>query len=289
MSLAEKRQRAMQTRSRLPLQDRCKLMSISRSGVYYKPKKESALNERLMRAIDKYFLAHPYYGVARMTTYLNKDLGYQVNEKRVRRLYHQMNLRTIYARPRTTLRDKASYIYPYLLTGLKIERPNHVWQTDITYIPMFRGHMYMAAIIDVYSRKILGWSLSNTMTKEWCNELLKDTINQHGKPEIHNSDQGSQYTSELYLNTLKDNDIQISMDGKGRAIDNIYIERFWRSLKQEKIYLNPPNGGLELYQIIKEYVHFYNTERRHTRIGDITPKEKYSTENQSTKINYNYI
>ena len=234
MSLAEKRQRAMQTRSRLPLQERCKLMSISRSGVYYKPKKESALNERLMQAIDKCFLAHPYYGVARMTTYLNMDLDYPVNENRVRRLYHQMNLRTIYTRQRTTVRDKASYIYPYLLTGLKTERPNQVWQTDITYIPMFRGHMYMAAILDVYSRKILGWSLSNTMTKEWCNERLEDTINQHGKPEIHNSDQGSQYTSELCLNTLKDNEIQISMDGKGRAIDNIYIERFWRSLKQVK-------------------------------------------------------
>jgi putative transposase len=287
MSLAEKRQRAVQTRSRLSLQDRCNLMRINRSGVYYKPKRTSVLNERLMRAIDQCFLEHPYYGVARMTTYLNKDMGYCVNEKRVRRLYRQMNLKTIYARPKTTLRDKASYIYPYLLNGLKIDRVNLVWQTDITYIPMFRGHMFMAAIIDVYSRKILGWSLSNTMTAQWCKELLEDTIGRCGKPEIHNSDQGSQYTSELYIETLKRHEVNISMDGKGRAIDNIYIERFWRTLKQEKIYLNPANGGLELYKNISEYVTFYNDKRRHSSLQEITPNQKYLQDNRPLNINYN--
>ncbi|MEZ4845338.1 MAG: IS3 family transposase [Bacteroidia bacterium] len=243
MSLTEKRQRAVQTRSRLPLMERCKLMGINRSGVYYKPKITSALNEQLMRTIDQCFMAHPYYGVARMTTYLKEDLGYQINEKRVRRLYRQMRLKTIYAKPKTTLRDKANCHYPYLLGGLKVEHPNHVWQTDITYIPMFRGHMFMAAIIDVYSRKIVGWSLSNTMTAQWCADLLTDTIKLHGKPHIHNSDQGSQYTSEIYLNILKQNNIQISMDGKGRAIDNIYIERFWRSLKQKNL-SKPSQRGL---------------------------------------------
>ena len=287
MSLAEKRQRAAQRRSRLPLKERCKLLSINRSGMYYKPKGESMLNEQLMRAIDACFLRHPYYGVPRMTTYLNKDLGYRVNQKRVRRLYQLMNLKTIYARPRTTVRDKASYIYPYLLTGLQITKPNQVWQTDISYIPMYRGHMFMAAIIDVYSRKIVGWSVSNTMTAQWCKELLESTIERHGTPEIHNSDQGSQYTSDLYLDTLKANNITISMDGKGRAIDNIYIERFWRSLKQEKIYLNPPNGGVELYQSIKKYIQYYNNERRHTSIGDIPPILKYLQPIKPLIINYN--
>jgi putative transposase len=228
-----------------------------------------------MKDIDRCFLVHPYYGVARMTDYLNRDLGYRVNEKRIARLYRIMNLNTIYAHPKTTRRDPDKYVYPYLLRNLTIDHPNQVWQTDITYIPMFRGFMYLAAIIDVYSRKVLGWSLSNSMTTKWCVVLLNDTINEHGKPEIHNSDQGSQYTSSDYIEVLKKHEIRISMDGKGRALDNVYIERFWRSLKQEKIYLNPPNGGVDLHQKVKEYIHFYNTERRHTEIGKVPPDEKF--------------
>jgi len=275
MSATEKRQLVVASHPRLSLKKQCEILEIQRSMVYYKPRGESALNEQLMKHIDQYFLLHPYYGVERMTEYLNKDLGYHINEKRIGRLYKLMDLNTIYARPKTTTRDPDKYIYPYMLRYLTIDHPNQVWQTDITYIPMFRGFMYMAAIIDVYSRKILGWSLSNSMTKKWCIELLNDTILKHGKPEIHNSDQGSQYTSNEYIQTLKEHKIQISMDGKGRALDNVYIERFWRSLKQEKIYLNPANGGLELYQNIKNYVQFYNRERRHTEIGGVPPIEKY--------------
>ena len=275
MSATEKRQAVVPSHPRLSLSKQCKILDIQRSSMYYKPKGESILNQQLMKCIDRYFLEHPYYGVERMTDYLNKDLGYQVNEKRVRRLYKVMNLKTIYPKPKTTHRDPAKYIYPYLLRNLDVVRSNQVWQTDITYIPMFRGFMYMAAIIDVYSRKILGWSVSNTMSTKWCVELLNDTIKKHGLPEIHNSDQGVQYTSNEYIQSLKDQGVQISMDGRGRALDNIYIERFWRSLKQEKIYLNPPNGGLDLYRIIKEYVQFYNTERRHTEIGSIPPDQKY--------------
>jgi len=275
MSSTERRQLVVSSHPRLSLSKQCAILDISRSCIYYKPRGESALNEQLMKHIDQYFLLHPYYGVERMTDYLNMDLGYRVNEKRVRRLYKLMNLKTIYARPSTTKRDPEKYIYPYLLRNLSITESNQVWQTDITYIPMFRGFMYMAAIIDVHSRKILGWSISNSMTKEWCCELLEDTIQRHGKPQIHNSDQGSQYTSDLYIKTLKKHEIKISMDGKGRALDNVYIERFWRSLKQEKIYLNPPNGGLELYQNVKGYIHFYNTERRHTEIGSIPPDQLY--------------
>jgi putative transposase len=275
MSTTERRQLVVAAHPRLSLSKQCTLLGITRSQMYYKPKGESVLNDQLMKRIDRYFLLHPYYGVERMTDYLNKDLGYRVNEKRVRRLYQVMNLKTIYPKPITTTRDPEMYKYPYLLRNLAITRPNQVWQTDITYIPMFRGFMYLAAIIDVYSRKIVGWSISNTMSTKWCVELLVDTIKTHGKPEIHNSDQGSQYTSGEYIQTLKDHGIQISMDGKGRALDNIYIERFWRSIKQEKIYLNPPNGGLDLYQKVKEYIHFYNTERRHTEIGNIPPDQMY--------------
>jgi putative transposase len=210
-----------------------------------------------------------------MTDYLKMDLGYRVNVKRIRRLYGLMGLNTIYCKPRTTIRDKTNYVYPYLLRGLVIDRPNQVWQTDITYIPMRRGFMYMAAIIDVYSRKILGYSISNSMDKEWCIELLKDTIAKHGEPEIHNSDQGSQYTSKEYIETLKTHKIKISMDGKGRALDSIYIERFWRSLKYKKVYLFPANGGVELHENVKQYIKFYNKERRHSEIGKVPPDQMF--------------
>ncbi|NOQ72910.1 MAG: IS3 family transposase [Crocinitomix sp.] len=275
MSTTEKRQKVVKSHPGLSLERQCELLEIHRSGLYYKPKGESALNLELMKKIDLQLFDHPHYGVERMTDYLKLDLGYHINKKRVRRLYKLMGIQTIYPKPKTTIRDKTSYIYPYLLRGLEIDHPNHVWQTDITYIPMFRGFMYMAAIIDVYSRKILNWSISNSMSKEWCVELLNDTVKQFGAPEIHNSDQGSQYTSDLYIDTLKNHKIKISMDGRGRALDNIYIERFWRTLKQEKIYLNPANGGLELYQNVREYIEFYNKKRRHTSIGKIPPDELF--------------
>ncbi len=275
MTTTQKRQKVVKSHPRLSLKEQCNILSVHRSGLYYKLKGESLLNLKLMEAIDRYFIDHPYYGVERMTDYLNMDLGYCVNVKRVRRLYKLMNLQTIYARPKTTKRNQSHAVYPYLLKSLKIERPNQVWQTDITYIPMFRGFMYMAAIIDVYSRKVLNWSISNSMTADWCIELLEDTISMYGPPEIHNSDQGSQYTSAEYIEVLKKYKVKISMDGKGRASDNIYIERFWRSIKQEEIYLNPPNGGIELYQMAKEYIQFYNEKRRHTEIGKMPPDQKY--------------
>lgn len=275
MTTTQKRQKVVKTHPRLSLKEQCNILSIHRSGLYYKSKGESPLNLKLMKAIDRHFIDHPYFGVERMTDYLNMDLGYCINIKRIRRIYKLMNLQTIYARPKTTKRNQSHAVYPYLLKNLKIERPNQVWQTDITYIPMFRGFMYMAAIIDVYSRKILNWSISNSMTADWCIELLEDTIQMYGPPEIHNSDQGSQYTSTEYIEVLKKHHIKISMDGKVRASDNIYIERFWRSIKQEKIYLNPPNGGMELYQMVKEYIQFYNEKRRHTEIGKMQPDQKY--------------
>jgi putative transposase len=277
MSTTERRKKVVKRHPRLSLVQQCKLLDIHRSGLYYRPRAESMYNLRLMKEIDAYFLEHPYYGVERMRDYLNLDLGHRVNIKRVRRLYRLMGLQTIYRKPKTTIKDPKSYKFPYLLRNLKIERANQVWQTDITYVPMLRGFMYMNAIIDVYSRKILNWSISNSMDKQWCIELLEDTIAEYGAPEIHNSDQGSQYTSTQYIEVLKDHEIQISMDGKGRALDNIYIERFWKSIKYEKIYLNPPNGGLDLYQMVNDYIEFYNTKRRHTEIGKVPPNKLYAT------------
>jgi len=282
MSTTEKRQKVVKSHPRLSLVQQCKLLDIHRSGLYYRPRSESSLNLKLMKEIDSCFLEHPYYGVERMSDYLNLDLGHRVNVKRVRRLYKLMGLQTIYRKPKTTIRDPKSYKHPYLLKNLKIERPDQVWQTDITYIPMLRGFMYMNAIIDVHSRKILNWSISNSMDKEWCIELLEDTIAKYGTPEIHNSDQGTQYTSTQYIEVLEKHGVQISMDSKGRALDNIYIERFWKSIKYEKIYLNPPNGGLDLYQMVREYIEFYNTKRRHTEIGKVPPDQIYNTKKMAS-------
>ncbi len=230
-----------------------------------------------MKEIDKWFTKHPDYGIYRMTQRLNKDLGYQVNQKRIRRLYNLMGLQTIYRSARTTIRNKSEYIFPYLLKNLDINKPNQVWQTDITYIPMKKGFMYLTAIIDVYSRKIMAWSLSNSMTSHWCCQLVKTAIKKHGKPEIINTDQGAQYTSDSFIDLIKKEEIQLSMDGKGRVLDNIYIERFWRSIKYEKIYLNPTENGLDLYRLIDEYMQFYNKERRHTRLDNKTPNQTFYT------------
>jgi len=239
---------------------------------------ESTENQELMKYIDRKFLECPFYGVKRMTTYLNLDLGYRVSEGRIRRLYHKMALEPLYPKPRLTKADKTAYKYPYLLRNLDINHKNQVWEADITYIPMFRGFMYLFAVIDVYSRNIMSWSVSNTMTVEWCKETVLDAIQKYGNPEIFNTDQGSQFTSEIFTKMLKDNKIQISMDGRNRALYDIYIERFWRSIKQEKIYIEIPNGGVELYREIKEYMNFYNSRRRHQSLGDKTPNEIYFNE-----------
>ena len=278
MSLDEKRRLVSPSYSKISIDQQCKVLGLARSCYYYKPRGLSLYNQQLMKLIDTKFIDKPFYGVARMTDYLRFDLGHRINEKRIRRLYRLMNLRTIYPKRNLSKANLADYKYPYLLRGLVIDRPNQVWQADIRYIPMFRGFMYMFAIIDVYSRKIMGWSISNTMNVDWCKEILQNTIKEHGKPTIFNTDQGSQFTSPIFINELKEHEIQISMDGKGRALDNIFIERFWRSLKREQIYLNPPNGGVDLYRQVKDYVLFYNTERRHQSIGKITPDEMFYRE-----------
>ena len=275
MSLERKRNLVHTDHSSISIVQQCEVLGIHRSGIYFKPRPEKSLNLHLMRLIDEKFMECPFYGVPRMTTWLREDMGHRVNEKRIARLYRIMGLQTIYPKKDLSKRNQKHKIYPYLLRDLSIVRPNQVWEVDITYIAMQRGFMYKIAFIDVYSRKVLGWSISNTMNVEWCAEVYQETIRQYGCPEILNSDQGSQFTSPIFTKISIENGIKISMDGKGRALDNIYIERFWRTLKYEHIYLNPANGGIELYEGVKKYIEFYNNQRRHTSTENQTPKECY--------------
>lgn len=211
-----------------------------------------------------------------MHTWLTKDKALTVSKNRIERLYyHVMGLRAVMPGKHTSRRHKAHKVYPYLLRNLMIERPNQVWATDITYIPMKKGFMYLVAIIDLHSRYVVNWSVSNSMDAEWCQQCLQEAITNHGKPVIVNTDQGSQFTSEVFANYVLRQNIKLSMDGKGRAIDNAFIERLWRSVKYEKLYLNPPTDGTELYLLLAEYFNYYNLERRHSGINDQIPKELY--------------
>lgn len=213
--------------------------------------------------MDKHLLSHPTEGVLSMVDLL-KGMGYPVGPKRIRRLFKLMGHQTLYRRKNLTKGALKEFIKPYLLRGLKITHANQVWCTDITYIPMAKGFMYMTAFIDVYSRKIAGWGISNSMSKQLVLEVLKDAIARFGKPEIINSDQGSQYTSHTWINYLESQGIQISMDSKGRAIDNVWIERFWKSIKYNYIYLNPCDNGLELFEGVRDYIEYYNQKKHQT-------------------------
>lgn len=252
----------------------CDLLGIHRSGLYYKPIGESSENLEIMHKLDKQYFLSPFYGALKLKGLLENQ-GFKINIKRLRRLMKLINWKTIYREPKTTLSDKTTYKYPYLLRDLVIKRNNQVWAMDITYIPMKHGFMYLAAIIDLNSRYVINWSLSNTMSAEWCTEVLEQAIEQYGVPEIFNTDQGSQFTSDLFINTLKMNRIKISMDGKGRALDNVFIERLWRSVKYENIYLYVYENGLNLYEGLQKYFEFYNTERLHQSLDYQTPKQMY--------------
>ena len=258
----------------LTVSTQCQLLSVPKSSYYYEPRKESDENLAIMRLLDEQYFSTPFYGVLRLQALLLKK-GYPANEKRVRRLMELVNWQTIYREPKTTVSDKTHYKYPYLLRGLDVNRNNQVWATDITYIPMNKGFMYLSAIIDLNSRYVVNWSLSNTMSAEWCTELVLEAIKNHGIPEIINTDQGSQYTSETFINMLKESSIAISMDGRGRALDNIFIERLWRSVKYENVYLNVYENGLSLFSGLKAYFDFYNNERLHQSLDYQTPQNKY--------------
>lgn len=265
--------------SEMSIVRQCELLEIHRSGLYYKPVGERAYNLELMRMIDEQFMLHPWLGVPRMTRWLRLDKGHWVNPKRIERLYRIMGLQAVGPKPNTSRPGKNHRVYPYLLRNLKIERPNQAWAMDITYIPVRGGYLYLCAVIDLYSRYVVNWSLSNTMTSEWCRDTLKHAIEQCGCPEIVNTDQGSQFTAEEFTSyVLSDNraaNISLSMDGKGRAIDNIFIERLWRSLKYEHVYLFPASDGLECYKGIQQYFKYYNHERRHQSLEYRTPQRVY--------------
>jgi putative transposase len=228
-----------------------------------------------MKLLGRQYYITPFYGYRKMTLWL-KVKGFVINEKRTRRLMKIVNWKTIYREPRTTIANVEHKKYPYLLKGLPIIRKNQVWATDITYIPMAKGFMYLCAIIDLNTRFVLNWSVSNTMDAQWCAQVLQETIDKYGAPEIFNTDQGSQYTSECHVKILKDNDVQISMDGKGRAIDNIFIERLWRTVKYENVYLQAYTNGISLNKGLQEYFKFYNNDRFHQSLEYKTPAQMYN-------------
>ncbi len=268
--------KAMITRDHpdLRLSHQCRLLSISRSSFYYAPKGESPENLALMRRIDELFLKHPFYGSRQMVRRLRRE-GIHVGRHRVRRLMRLMGLQAIYQAPRTSDPHPTHRIYPYLLKRMKINRPNQVWCADITYIPVQRGFLYLVAIMDWATRHVLAWRLSNTMDASFCVEALNEALSKYGKPEIFNTDQGSQFTSFDFTGVLKGAEITISMDGRGRCMDNIFIERLWRSLKYEAVYLHELTDGFKAERVIAEWIDFYNTERPHSALAGQTPAEAY--------------
>jgi len=269
----KERQKLCDPSSDVSLRRQCDLLALNRSSLYFRPLGESAENLALMEEMDKLFLDDPTLGVIGMQDAL-RDIDLHYNVKRIRRLMRKMGLEAIYPKRNLSRLGKAKYIHPYLLRDCKIERPNQVWAIDISYIPMKSGFMYLSVIIDWYSRYVVDWQVSNSMEKETQTELLHAAIAQYGKPEILNSDQGSQYTSEHWVSTLKDLGIQISMDGKGRATDNAIVERFFRTIKQRYIYLNPAKSGLELHQGIDTFMYKYK-RKRHQGIGRVKPIDRY--------------
>lgn len=258
----------------LSKRQQCGLLGINRGSLYYKPTGEKEENLQVMRKMDEHYLKHPTAGVLRMQDFLF-SIGFLVNHKRVRRLMRKMGLMAIYPKRNLSKLGLVKYIRPYLLKGLVIDRPNQVWAIDITYIPMQKGFMFLTAIIDLYSRYVVAWNISNTLDAECSLSVLKRAISMHGKPEIVNSDQGSQFTSALWTEYLEKKEIKISMDGKGRALDNIFIERLWRSVKYDYVYLNPAADGTELYYGLREYFNYYNHCQSHQGIGRRIPVDLF--------------
>ncbi len=259
------------------LRRQCVLVGLARSQIYYTPAAPSEENLKLMRRLDELYLKAPWMGARPLAAILTREYGVAVGRKRVSRLRRLMGLHTIYRAPRTSIPQAGDERFPYLLRELDITRPNQVWATDITYIPMRGGFLYLVAVVDWYSRKVLSWRLSSTLETEFCVEALKDAIRLSGRrPEIFNTDQGSQFTSKLWTDALKDEEIAISMDGKGRWIDNVVIERFWRSLKYEDVYLRDYANGRELERGLADYIARFNDWRPHQALGYRTPSQVYA-------------
>ncbi len=261
------------THRKITIKRQCELLGLSRSGWYYRSIGESELNLTLMRMIDEQYTRIPFYGSPKMTAWLRRQ-GYQVNHKRVERLMNLMGLHAAQPRANTSRKHPENKIYPYLLAGVKIAHPDHVWSTDITYIQLAQGFLYLVAILDWYSRFVLAWRLSNTLDTHFCIEALEAAL-RVSQPEIFNTDQGTQFTSLGFTRILEDRDIRISMDGRGRVFDNIFVERLWRSVKYEEVYLKDYQTPEEAYRGLEDYFEFYNTERLHQALSYGTPQEAY--------------
>jgi putative transposase len=259
---------------KLSIRRQSELLEISRSTVYYRPRPMSDADLMLMRRLDELHMNYPFAG-SRMLRDLLSLQGLEVGRRHVRTLMRRMGIETLYRRPNTSKPAPGHKIYPYLLRGIAITRPNQAWAMDITYIPMARGFVYLAAIVDWFSRRVLAWRLSITMDTSFCIEALDEALSQYGRPEIFNTDQGSQFTSEAFTGRLKEEGIQISMDGKGRWCDNVFVERLWRSLKYEHVYLHAYESVSEARGKIASYIQFYNSRRPHSSLGAQTPDWVY--------------
>ncbi len=274
MSRGERKAMIRREHPELSLSRQCEILSISRSSVYYVAKGESAESLALMRRIDALYLKHPFYGSRQMARQLRRE-GLRVGRHRVRRLMQLMGLQAIYQAPRTSTPHPEHRVYPYLLAGMTIERADLAWCADITYIPVRRGFLYLVAIMDWASRRVLSWRLSNSLDTGFCVAALDEARGRYGKPEIFNTDQGSQFTSLAFTGRLQAAGVRISMDGRGRCMDNVFIERLWRSLKYEAVYLHELADGFEASQVIGDWIGFYNTERPHSALAGRTPAEAY--------------
>ena len=260
----------------LSITRQCQLLDLARSTYYYVPEPVSDEELELMGLIDQCYLEEPFYGSRRVKDWLLDNHGLFVNRKRIQRLRRLLAIETLYPKRNLSLANQQHKVYPYLLKNLEINRPNQVWSTDITYIPMAKGFVYLVAVMDWHSRRVLSWRLSTTMDTQFCIEALEEAIENYGCPEIFNTDQGSQFTSEEFTSVLKDNDIKISMDGKGRWVDNVFVERLWRSVKYEEVYLKAYDTVAEAKQSLESYFEFYNFERRHQSLNKQTPDTVYN-------------
>jgi putative transposase len=260
----------------LSLRRQCELLSLNRSTVYYESQEVTAEELALMRRIDEVYLAHPYFGTRRMAQWLSRE-GLPVNRKRAQRLMGLMGLEGMAPGPSTSRPHPEHVKYPYLLSGLSIVRPNQVWASDITYLPLAQGYGYLVAVMDWFSRAVLAWRLSNSLTVDFCVDALQEALRHNEAPEIFNTDQGVQFTAEEFTAVLKRADVQISMDGKGRFRDNIFVERLWRSLKYEEVYLNAYVDLREAWNSVGRWIQFYNWERQHQALEYRTPMEVHTT------------
>jgi putative transposase len=259
---------------KVSLKCQCRLLGMNRSSIYYQPRPIKEEDLEMMKMIDAQYMKHPTSGSRTIRDYLKRQ-GYKINRKRVQRLMGIMGIEAIYPRPRTSKPHPEHRIYPYLLRGLDINRPDMVWAADITYIPMRRGFMYLVAIMDWHSRKVLSFRLSNTLDSDFCVSALEDAIARYGRPEIFNTDQGSQFTSGSFTNVLKTNGIKISMDGRGRYLDNIFIERLWWTVKYHYLNLYSFENALEMRNGLRTWFEYYNRERTHQSLDGMTPDECY--------------